>query len=423
MPADQKNLRPVQVLLDTKQFIDLEESRTFGGGKKDFFENDNRGFARHKDRLRKRLQGITESMTKRGEPANFLHVEMREEALAKSYRPLGSLFTESHGFALVGGGRIGEMLFQCTPKALMRLDRIIDEKAEIEPREVVNQRTDQLERRASGYRSELGAINDVKIHDAADRLSFSVEEAVAWLSQPNTLGGYSVELFRPDPQRAPHAVAELVEQFRRGMSRLPGGLIVRPFMPSIQTAHFGEPSLALTVMLVREPDQRFVALPFLDDGRPADVSAIARPPVTTRIERDMTPARHQALLAFLSEQTLVRSIELPPLLEAAPAATSPQNEAKNIPSPADDIDYPVVGIVDGGVADLPTLEPWRAGDAGLVASADRDENHATFIAGLIASGAFLNPHLAERLESQGCKFHDLDIFPRRDLRADYYDDI
>jgi hypothetical protein len=80
----------------------------------------------------------------------------------------------------------------------------------------------------------------------------------------------------------------------------------------------------------------------------------------------------------------------------------------------------VVGIIDGGVAAIPELIAWRAGDAGLVPPTDRDENHGTFIAGLIAAGTALNPHLAGNLEPQGCKFYDLDIFPRKDLRHRYF---
>ena len=46
-----------------------------------------------------------------------MRVQMREDALGKSYRPIASLFTEGHGFALVGAGRIGEMVFQVRPSA------------------------------------------------------------------------------------------------------------------------------------------------------------------------------------------------------------------------------------------------------------------------------------------------------------------
>ena len=82
--------------------------------------------------------------------------------------------------------------------------------------------------------------------------------------------------------------------------------------------------------------------------------------------------------------------------------------------------YPVVGIIDGGVAGIPELAPWRIGDAGLVPANDRDESHGTFIAGLVVAGGILNPDFADELEGQGCKFYDLDIFPRVDLRQDYF---
>ena len=36
-------------------------------------------------------------------------MQMRDEALAKSYRPLNALFSPANRFRLVGGGSIGEM--------------------------------------------------------------------------------------------------------------------------------------------------------------------------------------------------------------------------------------------------------------------------------------------------------------------------
>jgi len=92
-------------------------------------------------------------------------------------------------------------------------------------------------------------------------------------------------------------------------------------------------------------------------------------------------------------------------------------------SKSDDQRYPTVAIIDGGVASNPLLEKWKAGDAGLVPAADRDENHATFIAGLVSGGSALNPSLSLSLEPVGCKFYDLDLFPRRELRGSYYPDI
>jgi len=98
-------------------------------------------------------------MRRSGQPAGFIKVKQREAALAKSHRPLGSLFTEANQFSLVGGEGVGEMLFQATPQALDRLARIIDTKAEATPRMKENKNTGALEPAVSRYRSEVGGVD------------------------------------------------------------------------------------------------------------------------------------------------------------------------------------------------------------------------------------------------------------------------
>ena len=112
---------PIQVFLDTNQFIRIQR-KPAGGGNRDFFEGDDAGFSRHKTQMRQQLRDIAGSMEIEGQSAVFLIVQMRENALAKSYRPLSALFTPSHRFALVGGGKPGEMFFQSTPQGLRQLD-------------------------------------------------------------------------------------------------------------------------------------------------------------------------------------------------------------------------------------------------------------------------------------------------------------
>ena len=164
MPDNTLDLRPIQVFLDTKRFIEKEEPQPFGGGSKDFFQGNNKGFAAHKAQIKKRVESVAESLRRTKQPGGFIKVQQREEALAKSHRPLGSLFTESNRFALVGTESVGELLFQTTPSALDRLANIIETKAELTPRLALNRRTGQEEPRVTGYRSELGGIEDVRLH-------------------------------------------------------------------------------------------------------------------------------------------------------------------------------------------------------------------------------------------------------------------
>lgn len=423
MPETPPDLRPIQVFLDTKRFIELEEPQQFGGGSKDFFEGNNRGFAEHKAMMTRRVTGLAESLRRTKQPGGFIRVQQREEALAKSHRPLGTLFTLSNRFALVGAESVGELLFQATPSALDRLANIIETKAELTPRIAQNKKTGKDEPRVSGYRSELGGIEDIRLHEATDRVKFSSEEAVRWMQQPNVIGGYIVELFRPDRSVSTDAMDALIRDFREGLQKLPGGLLVRPFLPSTPTVQFGEPSLALSIQLVSDARQRLIDLPFLNDGRAAEMSEASLPSSMRGTRGDLTPQRHAQLLTFLAEQSLVRSVELPPVLETTPMVGGPNLGSATLPDPAKGVDYPTVAIIDGGVTSSARLNPWKIGEAGLVPTNDRDETHGTFIAGLICAGSALNPTLSNAIEPTGCKFYDLDLFPRRELRSSYYGDI
>jgi hypothetical protein len=422
MPEKKSDLRPIQVFLDTKRFIELDEPGPYGGGAKDFFHGNDRGFAEHKAQIKGRIENVALSLRRDKQPGGFITVRQREGALAKSHRPLGVLFTESNRFALVGAERAGELLFQTTPEALDRLANIIEKKAELTPRLVTNDQTGEAEHRVSGYRSELGGIEDIWLHSATDKVKFSAEEAVQWMQQPNIIGGYIVELFRPVPYVDSDAVIRLVELFRRGLERIQGGILVRPFLPSYPTAQFGQPSLALTVKLIAG-EQRLIELPYLSDGQAAEMAMEPLPATMRDARSDLNVARHAELLAFFAEQSLVRSVELPPVLETTPALEGKTIGPIEAPEPAADVDYPVVAIIDGGVSSVSPLDKWKVGDAGLVPIGERDERHGTFIAGLVSVGSVLNPPLNSEFEPTGCKFYDLDLFPIRDLRKSYYPDI
>lgn len=423
MSDTRSDLRPIQVFLDTKRFIEREEPQPFGGGSKDFFADNNKAFVEHKAKIKKRIESVADSLRRNNQPGGFIKVQQREEALAKSHRPLGSLFTQSNQFALVGAEGVGELLFQATPRALDRLANIIETKAEPTPRIVQNKKTGKDEPRVSGYRSEVGSIEDIRLHSAIDRVKFSSEEAALWMRQPNVIGGYIVELFRPDRSIGATEMGVLIRDFRLGLERLQGGLLVRPFMPSTSTTQFGEPSLALSVQLTTDKTRRFIDLPFLADGRLAEMSEASLPTEMRGTRGDLTVSRHDELLAFLAEQGLVRSVELPPVLETTPAMGGAILGRATMPSPVPEVDYPAVAIIDGGVTSSAMLDKWKIGDAGLVPEVDRDEAHATFIAGLISGASSFNPPLSAGLEPTGCKFFDLDLFPRRDLRSQYYPDV
>jgi Subtilase family len=406
--------RPIQVFLDTQRLIQVSPKGTKGPNK-DFFQNDNAGFRAHKARLQGQMLEASSLLAGTGEPAGFMLVQMREEGLGKSYRPLNRLFTPSNRFALVGGSDVGDMYFQVTPRALDRLVGIIEEKAEVVPRLVENKRTGEFEERASAYRSEVGAIDSIRLPNAADRLTFSASEAVGWLDQESVIGGYIVELFRPNRDVTPHAVEMMLERFITRLSSM-GGLTASRFASRIAEAR--APTLTLSVALRADSQISldFPAIDYLDEPDELD----AAPRRRESFVPDLSIERHQILLDLLSTEPLVRRIELPLRLESMETQASASGSIADIPPPKGSENYPIVGIIDAGVADVASLRPWRAGGAGVVAPADRDEPHGTFIAGLLAGGSALNPSIADRLEPVPCRFFDVDVLPKRGSLARYY---
>ena len=203
----------------------------------------------------------------------FVIVQMREAGIGEELPPPERpVFARPNSFRLVGGGGIGESFFQCTPAALDRLDHQIETRAELEPRLVENEETGEYEPRPSAHRSELGGIEDIRLPAPADRIAFSAREAAEWLSRPDTLGAYLVELFRPDPTLDRTAVDSMVEGFRRRLVRL-GGIVALPLFPA-ESRRSSRGHLAMSIQLTRDVDRSFISLPF--GGPPSEHEGLPR---------------------------------------------------------------------------------------------------------------------------------------------------
>lgn len=213
--------RPIQVFLDTEQFITVPE-RHPGHSNRDFFDGNNHGFSHHKFTMREKIRAASETLRRQNQAAGFVIVQMHNDALAKSYRPLRVLFSRSNSFGLVGGGRLGEMFFQCSPEALERLDFLIEKRAEIEPRMTADRNSGKLVTRPSAYRCELSGIEDIRLPAGFDRISFSALEAYELFRRPNTFGAYIVEKFQPGPKLDCTATETMIERFRERLENLGG---------------------------------------------------------------------------------------------------------------------------------------------------------------------------------------------------------
>jgi len=418
-------LRPVQVILDKDRFLVAPE-RPPGGSNRDFFAGDDAGFARHKQQMREELDGFAQTIETQGDAVGFVHVQLREAALAKSHRPLDRVFSRYRKFSLVGGDANGELLVQATPRALKELSEAVEREAEATPPLKYNKKTERDEPKASEFRSELGAVDELRLHTREDRLRFETEDALRLFRQPNVIGSYIIDLFRIDPGvLGSGAARRAVSNLLTALSAVPGGLLVRPALPESLRERLLHPTLALSVRPLKDSRQRHIALP--KELRDIADNLPALPPpgpgiAVREADLDLDPGRHRDLLTALAEQSLVRSIDLPLVIDEGTAPSIPHDAAAALPLPVADFDHPILAVIDGGVASIPALDPWIVGRLGAIAPDERDTRHGTFIAGLAAGAYHFNPHLADYVEPFGVKIFDLDIFPRRDLRGSYYVD-
>lgn len=371
---------PVQVVLNTNNFIVRPETTT-GGSAKDFFVDRNAAFAAHQKRILGELDQIGRRIAERPEEGiQYAHVVLQSEAWAKTKRPTTTVLRPDN-IPMIGGGDLGELLVEFTTENLPAVRRAVAE-AEIEVR-LGRDKENREVPKPTRKRSEVGAISTIRLHEPSDRRAFSLDEAIAWLEEPRSGGFYIVETFAG----ARDVAGDEDNRRRRGRAKA--------LLESLQT---GLAALNLSIEEIELPerwrDQRFI---FLRVNAPA------------RATREDRSAIHQRLLEFLDHHSAVRRILLPPLIEIGHAAQGERQQAAAIAAPAAATSYPVVGIVDTGVSIGAGLEPWCAGRTPFVGAAGQDQSHGTFIAGLTVAASQLNP---DPLFSElPCKFFDLAMYP------------
>lgn len=253
----------------------------------------------------------------------------------------------------------------------------------------------------SARRSETGAIERIELFGPSDKRRFSVEEAVAWLSNPHTGSGYEVELFDMVPPRSewdrldtPHR--ELVSSFVDGLRETGQGM-------SVEHLPYRRRALPrLSVRLDQSPDGAVIRL--------TNASSAAR----ERRELapfDASPKRHSNLLNFFDKHPLVRSVDLPGVVvrsASTPALNRTRPSLAAIPPRNPQTSHPRIGIIDGGIGTV--LSDWIINRWDILADEDMDLNHGTFIGGLAVAGETLNGSEICP-EPDGAELVDLAIFP------------
>jgi len=117
----------------------------------------------------------------------------------------------------------------------------------------------------------------------------------------------------------------------------------------------------------------------------------------------------------LSKVLGVRSVGMMPRVRVIrPRILNRQTLPEPLPARSAEDDLPVVVVVDSGIStSVPNLETWVVGRESAVAPQYRNEEHGTFVAGLICWGSELNPNLAG-IEGEPCALFDLQVLPNTD---------
>ena len=387
---------PIQIVLNPENYEEARET-SGGGPKKDFFAHRDREFSAHKAQLIAQLSAIANALRDQPETdLGYVRVILRREAWAKSHRPLKVLFKPERT-RLIGGGDLGVMLVEARPATMMQVAADIERAEEQTTMRFVEALGKEVPY-PSALRSETGAIEQIELHGPSDRRDFSLEDAVAWLSNPITGSGYQVELFDVPPPRPTFDMLDeshrgLFQSFLAGLAGLGQGVAVQRLATPVRA----QPLLSVRLDL---------------SGNPPTLRLM--PPAQGERRRDAAPfdpthGRHEQLLAFLDKHPLVRNISLPGVVVRSPAqqgrsrpgsATLPVRNAART--------HPKIGIIDGGVGHA--LSDWVIERWDTLADEDMDLAHGSFIGGLTVLGGSLNG-VQCCSEPDGAELIDLAVFP------------
>lgn len=388
---------PVQIVLNTNNFIEALENQG-GGPSRDFFAGNDKDFIAHKANLQKQLSEIQSmQLANSFAKVSYAKVTLQQTALAKSHRPTSQIFKRTIA-PVVGAGDLGELFVELTPEAVETISKKVGE-AENETK-YKEQKDGKEKPNPSRLRSEVGAIQQIIPYTASDKRNFSVKEAVEWLADPQTGGSYMVELFEAPPAYKDWDILSqnkyaLFKSFVDGLVSFGNGLFASRVNSGVGT------SIIFGIKLEQGNSGPVVQL------FPSPASAIK---MGEKRAVDLELEKHNKLLDFLGRHPLVKKVSLPPIIKQSSATTFiKKGSSFTIPPVGTTIEsYPKICIVDGGVSDI--YGNWIEDRWGLVSAADKNESHGTFIAGLAVLGQTLNGDAICR-EVDGCKIIDLDILP------------
>lgn len=113
---------PVQIVLNTNDFIEALDNKG-GGPSKDFFAGNDSDFVEHRDNLQKQLSEIRSmQLVNSFAKISYAKVTLKQAALAKSHRPTSQIFKRDIA-PVVGAGDLGELFVELTPESINEINK------------------------------------------------------------------------------------------------------------------------------------------------------------------------------------------------------------------------------------------------------------------------------------------------------------
>jgi hypothetical protein len=190
---------PVQIILNDRDFHQAPDPGQ-PPRNKDFFDGADKAFVAHQASLLAAIDRVIDDVRKSSYgPAAYLKVQMRDEALAKSYRPVWWLFKPDQ-FPCVGADAVGTLYFRA-PLIYLRALRHRIEEAEASVEIKFRRKNNEPYKAPTIARAEVGAVESIEIAPPEQKRSFSTAAALAALEDPRAVSGYQVELFETPSER------------------------------------------------------------------------------------------------------------------------------------------------------------------------------------------------------------------------------
>lgn len=388
------NKCPIQVVLNSSEYITDDETPKKRGYNKDYYAGHDDEFISHRQNISDQLD-ILQSLQEQSVYTKFSYAKVRlhKKAIAKSNRPFNKIITKSNGCKVVGGTRAGELIVRFSPTSSQSIKEGIAQ-AEDSTTWTVNKQGKTVAK-PSLWRSDLGAIDSILPISATDKGCITSTEILQHIAKHNTCRIY-MELFETmeTDENNNIAIKEWIKMFsslKEGLKAIRG---VEVFKSSLKSAS--------NLFVITVYDNSETTIDFNSDilsSKTCEAKICTDAPI------------YDELISLLTCHPAVKRITIPPIIDEylIPSFKFDGKEVTDIPSPVDIDTYPIVGIIDTGISSI--YDEWVVGKFDRLMDRDRDQSHGSFISGLEVIGKTLNKGVC--LEDDGCRLVDICIMPKR----------